>query len=192
MPFTFNGFPYGDFHEKIVKHKVYQPTWAEFARLNYTLQLAKIQHGLLPPGLDGSISTLPLGWPTAGFAKTWNATDDSVVTESAKNLHKCAAALDKQFHETGRKIRLAIEPEPGCLIDNCAGVKRFFQDVLLTGDSQQDELIREYIGVCHDVCHSAVMFESQDEAISTYTDAGVRVVKVQVSYAIEVHFDKRD
>ena len=27
LPFTFNGFPYGDFHQRVVKHNVYLPTW---------------------------------------------------------------------------------------------------------------------------------------------------------------------
>ncbi len=196
VPFTFNGFPYGNFHEKVVKHKVYLPTWADFARLNYTLQLARIQHGLLPPNVEGSISTLPLGWPTGGRAVPWNEADNPVLLESVKNLHKCAAALHEQFLETGRKIRLALEPEPGCLLDNCLGVKRFFTEMLETGDSTRDEIIREYIGICHDVCHSAVMFESQDEAISNYAESGIRIVKVQVSSALEVRFDgsgtKRD
>ena len=33
MPFTFNGFPYGDFHQSVVKHRVYEPTWADAERL---------------------------------------------------------------------------------------------------------------------------------------------------------------
>ncbi len=54
--------------------------------------------------------------------------------------------------------------------------------------------IRRHIGVCHDICHSAVMFESQDSALIQYLEAGVRVGKVQVSSAIEVpwhHFGSR-
>jgi hypothetical protein len=59
-----NGFPYGDFHEPVVKHKVYQPTWYEPARWKYTLQLAEILNQLLLPGVEGSISTLPIAWPS--------------------------------------------------------------------------------------------------------------------------------
>ena len=29
LPYTFNGFPYSDFHQPVVKHRVYLPTWAE-------------------------------------------------------------------------------------------------------------------------------------------------------------------
>src|SRR5262245_4197092 len=39
VPFTLNGFPFGDFHQRVVKHQVYHPTWAEPARLQYTLDL---------------------------------------------------------------------------------------------------------------------------------------------------------
>ena len=127
VPFTFNGFPYGDFHQPVVKHKVYRPTWADASRLDYTLQLADIQSQLLPEGSAGSISTLPLAWPTDGFARLWNPGDVEVVQQSAVNLKKCAAALHQLFEQTGRKIRLAIEPEPGCLIDNCEAATEFFR-----------------------------------------------------------------
>ena len=59
LPFTLNGFPYGDFHQAVVKHDVYRPTWAEVQRLDYTVRLAEILNVLLPAGVDGTISTLP-------------------------------------------------------------------------------------------------------------------------------------
>ena len=43
---------------------------------------------------------------------------------------------------------------------------------------------------CHDVCHSAVMFEPQAQALRTYRDAGLSIGKVQLSSAIAVDFDK--
>ena len=61
-PYTLNGFPFGNFHEPVVKHKVYKPTWAEPARLRYTEDLIEILDAILPEGQVGSISTLPLGW----------------------------------------------------------------------------------------------------------------------------------
>ncbi len=47
IPFTFNGFPYGDFHEPVVKHRVYEPDWAHSDRLGYSLNLAVILAELL-------------------------------------------------------------------------------------------------------------------------------------------------
>ena len=64
VPFTFNGFPYGDFHADVVKHTVYQPDWTNPLRRQYTENLIEIQDRLLAPGLEGSISTLPLAWGT--------------------------------------------------------------------------------------------------------------------------------
>jgi hypothetical protein len=44
--------------------------------------------------------------------------------------------------------------------------------------------VRRYVGVCHDVCHAAVMFEEQADVLRAYRAAGVRVGKVQVSSAL--------
>ena len=57
LPFTLNGFPFGDFHQAVVKHAVYEPTWCDAARLEYTLDLIEILDVLLPAGRQGSIST---------------------------------------------------------------------------------------------------------------------------------------
>src|SRR5699024_7565946 len=34
---TLNAFPYGGFHDPVVKHRVYRPDWSERERLVYTL-----------------------------------------------------------------------------------------------------------------------------------------------------------
>ena len=188
-PFTFNGFPFGDFHQAVVKQQVYQPTWADQPRLEYTLKLAELQSQLLPEGATGSISTLPLGWPTDGFAQTWNPGDEETVAQAANQLRRCAEALFRLYDSTGRKIRLAIEPEPGCLIDNAVGAVEFFERFLATGSSLGDDRIREYIGICHDICHSAVQFEPQRTALELYAQHEVDVVKVQVSSAIEIDLE---
>ena len=62
VPFTLNGFPQGDFHSQVVKHRVYQPTWWQQERLDYTLNLIQLLDQILPPGQIGSISTLPIAW----------------------------------------------------------------------------------------------------------------------------------
>ena len=57
--FTINGFPYGSFHGTRVKEQVYSPDWASPDRLAYTNRLFDILAQLVPPGLEGSVSTLP-------------------------------------------------------------------------------------------------------------------------------------
>src|SRR5215217_3738741 len=55
---TINAFPYGGFHNEVVKLDVYKPTWAERERLEYTLDCAEVLAALLPEDTAGSISTL--------------------------------------------------------------------------------------------------------------------------------------
>ena len=186
LPFTFNGFPFGDFHQAEVKHRVYEPTWADSSRLDYTIRLARIQDLLLPETIGASISTLPLGWPTTGS----RVRDETFYQACASNLKRCAERLDEINQNSGRQIILCIEPEPGCCLDTCRDVTNFFENYLKSGTSREEERIRRHIGVCHDICHSAVMMEDQLSAILAYTDAGIQIGKIQVSSAIHVDFDR--
>lgn len=174
VPYTFNGFPHGDFHQEVVKHRVYFPTWWEPARLEYTLDLIAIQHSLLPPGMHGSISTLPIAWdkPTP--------THEQLI-QAASQLRKVSERLARLERETGRFICLCLEPEPGCLLQRSTDVVKFFHQYLW---AERAEEVRRYIRVCHDVCHAAVMFEAQDQVFKTYQTAAIEVGKVQVSSAV--------
>lgn len=173
LPFTLNGFPFGNFHQKVVKHDVYKPTWADPSRLNYTTALARNLSVLVRSELRfATISTLPLGWPPG---------DEAFLSNCAKHLTLCATELEKIRDETGVHIMLCMEPEPGCILDTADDVVKFF-------DQYVDSRSREFIGVCHDVCHSAVMFESQRTAIETYRANSIRIGKCQVSSALETHF----
>jgi len=188
FPLTVNGFPYDNFHLPVVKHRVYRPAWWEPARLEYTVQLAKLLDRLLPhDGRVGSISTLPLGWPgplgrkdDAGSAADDAAIDAANIAQAGANLRTLADELQRLEQQTGRRIVVAIEPEPGCLLDRCGDLVRFFETELSAANH------RRYLTVCHDVCHSAVMFESQAEALATYRRAGIGIGKVQISSAIDV------
>ena len=175
-PYTFNGFPQGDFHQAVVKHAVYEPTWLDRARVDYTCLLADILAGLLPENMSGSISTVPLGWPN----RQWNADD---FARAAANLQQVARHFDALAQRTGHEIVLAIEPEPGCVLDTAEDIVEFFAGPLFKEDSG---IVRRHVTVCHDICHSAVMFESQAHALETYARHGIRVGKLQVSSAIEV------
>ncbi|MCA9133881.1 MAG: metabolite traffic protein EboE [Planctomycetales bacterium] len=178
--YTFNGFPQGDFHQPVVKHAVYEPTWTCDSRTRYTLCLAEILDAWLPPGGVGSISTLPLGWPHA----PWHAEN---YKTAADNLREVAKFLDRMAQQSGKQVVLAIEPEPGCVLNTAEEVVEFFEHFLFRGP--EATLARQYLTVCHDICHSGVMFESQTEVLERYRQAGIRVGKVQVSSAVHVPWD---
>jgi hypothetical protein len=86
--------------------------------------------------------------------------------------------LEQVESRTGRRIVVAIEPEPGCQLDTTDDVIRWFTEQL------PETKHRRYITVCHDICHSAVMMEPQGEVLGRLADAGIAIGKVQVSSAI--------
>ena len=49
-----------------------------------------------------------------------------------------------------------------------------------------EDLAPEWIGVCLDACHLAVQFETAQEATTLTQDAGVPIVKAQISSALRV------
>lgn len=177
---SLNGFPQGDFHKPVVKHSVYEPTWTCGSRATYTQRLGQILDSILPTGRTGAISTLPLGWPHA----PWHADDFSLAAE---HLHSTARFLHRLRENRGREIVLAIEPEPGSVLDKAADVVKFFERFLFSGPDE--EVARQHLAICHDVCHSSVMFESQSDALELYRSAGIRIGKVQISSAIHVPWD---
>jgi sugar phosphate isomerase/epimerase len=171
-PFTINGFPYDNFHQPIVKHRVYKPTWWQQERLDYTKQLADVLTVLLPASQAvGSISTLPIGWPS-------EVESPSQLDQAGANLREMAAYLQQLESRTGRRIVVAIEPEPGCILDKTDDVIAWFDQYLPDADH------RRYLTVCHDVCHAAVMMEPQAEVLTRLAAEGISIGKVQVSSAI--------
>jgi sugar phosphate isomerase/epimerase len=165
---TLNGFPYRGFHAPVVKRDVYRPSWAETERSAYTLGLARLLARLLPDDVqEGSISTLPLGW-----REGWDGDADAAARASLESVAEGLARLEA---ETGRRIRLALEPEPGCAIETVVQAADF-----LAG------LAPEWIGLCLDACHLAVQFEEAGGALARLDDARVPVVKAQVSSALRV------
>ena len=180
---TFNGFPYGDFHAEVVKHAVYEPHWADPRRLAYTVDLAELLVELLPDGTaDASISTLPIGW-RGSF--TNEGCGNSIGLATAQ-LVEAAKTLRSIEDRTGIRIHLDLEPEPGCVLDTSQDVVDLFDQAFRPSDDVDH---RRYLGVNHDVCHSAVMFEPQTAALRTYRENGIVLGKIQVSSAVEVDFD---
>ena len=180
VPFTLNGFPYGNFHSEVVKHEVYKPTWFSRDRLTYTTNLVDALHGLLPEGMEGSISTLPIAWDRKSMTPAqW--------VQTSQQLLQLCRYLHQLEQETGRLIYVCLEPEPGCVLDIAKDIIDLFTERLLPFDD--DNIVTRYLRICHDVCHSAVMFESQADVLNRYQQLGIRIGKVQISSAVRVNFD---
>ncbi|OHX14596.1 metabolite traffic protein EboE [Chromobacterium sphagni] len=191
--FTLNGFPYGQFHGAGTKRRVYLPDWRHPERLAYSNRLARLLCRLLPPDIDGSISTLP----GAYAAHLDHPAQDAQPI--AEQLLQHAAILHRLHMESGRCIRLALEPEPECLLETTADAIGFFQRHLLTPQALRrlaelcqcppnhaETLLRRHLGVCLDCCHAAVEFEDIEASLQQLSSAGIALVKLQLSAGLKL------
>ena len=177
---TLNAFPYGDFHSQRVKEKVYLPDWTAGERLAYTVQCARLLSEFLPEGGEGSISTLPLAFK--GFPHP-----TGFVDAAADRLIECARELARIEADTGKVIRLAVEPEPFCVLETTAEAILFFKRLWRrAGASGAEDAVRRHVGLCYDVCHQAVEFEEIAASVRDLDAAGVRINKVHLSCALQI------
>ena len=193
--FTLNGFPYGGFHHQVVKDQVYAPDWSKQERLDYTLRLVKILAALLPEGMDGGISTLPLSY------KPW-LTDSSrefLLKAGSIHLASVAAEMVRIREETGKLLHVDLEPEPDGLIENTVEVIDFFKEWLLPiggnhlaqilGISQElaEVYLLDHVRICYDTCHFALEYEDPASVFADFQAAGIQIGKIQLSAAVQVN-----
>ena len=188
--FTVNGFPFGAFHGTRVKENVYHPDWRTDERRLYTCRLARQLAALLPPGMSGSISTVP------GSYKAWIRTSDD-VSAMVNQLAETAAFLALLREESGREVHLGLEPEPDCFLETTAEALDFFRGHLLPQGRTRvgallgctpaaaEEILRRHIGICFDTCHLALQFEDLAASLRQLNGAGIRISKIQVSAALQ-------
>lgn len=185
--FTINGFPYGKFHKGKVKAEVYRPDWRAPERKEYTLILARILAALLPDGVTGSISTVPVTF------KPWTI---SAADRKRVDMHllSCVEALARIRAETGKEIALALEPEPDCFIERTQEAIDYFEGHLLKSEADGigEEKIRRHLGICLDTCHFAVNFEKPSDALKTLTAHGIKIPKIQLSAALKMAVNDRN
>lgn len=194
--FTLNGFPYGGFHNQVVKDQVYAPDWSKQERLDYTLRLVKILAALLPQGMDGGISTVPLSY------KPWlkdEASKESVLRAGSIHLALVAAEMIRIREETGKLLHIDLEPEPDGLIENTAEVIDFFKYWLLPaggnhlaqslGISQEsaEAYLLSHVRICYDTCHFALEYEDPAAVFTAFQGAGIKIGKIQISAAVRVN-----
>ena len=175
--FTINGFPYGKFHGSRVKEQVYAPDWTTPERLDYTNLLFDLLAQLVPEGVEGSVSTVPVSFK--GFKL-----DDRAIRAARTNLWRCVEHIEQLTRRTGRKLHLGLEPEPCCLLETTGETVAFFEQ--MRADRPGDLRLDEHLGVNYDCCHLAVEFEPAGEALQRLRRAGIKISKIHLSNALKV------
>ncbi len=173
-----NGFPYGSFHGEAVKTAVYEPDWTDPRRIMYTRDLfyALTQLPVMrtPEGYPVSVTTVPLAYDRGqGFSE-----------EFFINLCDMALFLRKLEGFTGRRMCLALEPEPDCLLESSTQVIDFFEKLWMR--PEWVPIYRDYIGICFDTCHFAVGYEDPLCALRSLVSSKVPIARIQISSALEV------
>src|SRR6478672_445798 len=119
--YTVNAFPYGPFKGRVVMEQVYEPDWSTEDRVRYTCQVADILAEVSQGTVKPSIQTAPLAFRP----KVTTAADVDALTE---NLMRVVAHLIELERRTGRRVKLALEPEPYCFLETTEETIRYFQD----------------------------------------------------------------
>lgn len=197
--FTFNGFPFGDFHKNKVKDAVHLPDWSDKRRLAYSENLFEILKELLPEGMHGGISTNPLGY-RHHFGEMGSEPWKDMLRTSTLNILELVAKLHAIKEEEGKILHLDIEPEPDGILETGDEFFDWYVNVLLPlgrhyfqkhydYDGQQSErIIKTHVQVCYDICHFALGFEAHKKQMQQLRDYGIRIGKIQVSAALKLTF----
>ena len=190
--FTVNAFPYGPFKGAPVMERVYEPDWSTTDRVLYTNRVADILAAVGSTQTPPSIQTAPLA-----FAP--NVTDGSYVDEFTDNVFRVVAHLRELELLTGRRVTLALEPEPACFLETTdetvayflehvyspAGVARYAR-VAAVPLSEAVGDVRRYLGVVFDIGHQSVGFEDIPVSLGKLVDAGIPIFKLQPASALSI------
>ena len=166
---TLSGVPYAEGGGEVSTDAGrYTPDWSDPARLEYTLDLARVLVDLLPDdAVRGAVTTLGLG-RRAGW-------DTAREKASARILGRLSGGLAEVAWQTGRAVRVGLLPEPGCVLDAT--------DQTVAALARVD---KDRIGVCLDLANLACTWEDPAQSLDRLAAAGISVIRAQVAAAIEV------
>ncbi len=193
--FTMNGFPFGDFHEDVVKAQVHAPDWTTPERWAYTKRLFDILAQLLPEGMDGGVSTSPLA-----YRHWYNDTESkwqAMRGRATQQIAEVALHLTRLHREQQKVLHLDIEPEPDGVLETGEefigwyigelvpmGVKLLVGALGMTA-AEAEEAIKRHVRLCYDVCHFALGYENHRNVVDALSQQGIQVGKFQISAALK-------
>ena len=190
--YTVNAFPFGPFKNQVVKEAVYEPDWRSDERAVYTMQVADILAEVAPPTVNPSIQSPPLAFKP-------RVTSKKVVEQFTRQVLRVVSHLVQLEGRTGRRVLLALEPEPYCFLETTEEAIDYFKDYLYADDavrtvasqtglshSQAELAIRNHLGMVYDICHQAVEFEDIGSSLQALADAGIPVWKLQEAAALRM------
>jgi len=190
--YTVNAFPYGPFKGEIVMERVYEPDWTTDDRVNYTNSVADILAEISPATVNPSIQTAPLAF-------TPNVAGEKYISTFTRNVFRVVAHLLELEGRTGRRVKLAIEPEPACYLETTDETIEWFTDRIYSPAgitelaevaniprSEAEGAIRRYLGIVFDIGHQSVGFENITGSLNKIVGAGIPIFKLQEASSLWV------
>ena len=181
-PFTWNAFPYGRFHEPGLKARVFEPTWADPERLEYTTHVARLAADLASACSEdaGGARHLSISTHTGMHSSHPSLGDGDLAGQAQVTLAAGLAGLEE---ETGWRAVLALEPEPRANCNDTADLARW-RGALAERNGGLEAVLQRHLGTCLDACHAAVEFEDGERAIERATDHRAPLGKLQFTSAL--------
>ncbi|WP_314503985.1 metabolite traffic protein EboE [uncultured Microbacterium sp.] len=190
--YTVNAFPYGPFKGRRVMEDVYEPDWSSEERIAYTIGVAELLAELTPASIDPSIQSAPLAFAA-------NVHGEADIARLTTNTLRVVAHLRALEQRTGRRVKLALEPEPACYLETTDETVTFFQERIHSRAgveelarlasipvSEAEGAIRRYLGIVFDIGHQTVGFEDITASLNKLVDAGIPIFKLQEAAALWV------
>jgi len=190
--YTVNAFPYGPFKGEVVMERVYEPDWTTDERVDYTTSIANILAEIAPADVNPSIQTAPLAFKP-------NVDGEAYVKAFTRNVFRVVTHLIDLENRTGRRVTLAIEPEPACYLETTdetvdwftervysrAGISEL-AEVAAIPISEAEGAIRRFLGIVFDIGHQSVGFENITESLNKIVNAGIPIFKLQEASSLWV------
>ncbi len=196
--YTVNAFPYGPFKGRRVMEQVYAPDWATEERTRYTMAVADVVADISAEGTAPTIQTAPLAFRP-------NVSGEGYIAAFTQNLLRVVAHLIDLEQRTGRRVKLALEPEPFCFLETTEETVAYFERHVYSAEganalaaltglpvSEVHGLQRRHLGVVFDVCHQSVEFEDIPASLRLLVGAGIPIFKLQEAAALWVPEVTRD
>ena len=190
--YTVNAFPYGPFKGDVVMERVYEPDWTTNDRVEYTNSVADILAQICPPNVNPSIQTAPLAFRP-------NVSGSEYIDLFTTNVFRVVNHLRQLEERTGRRVKLAIEPEPACYLETTDETVEYFKtriysiygirqfaSVAGVPLSEAEGLLRRYLGIVFDIGHQSVGFENITESLTKLVNAGIPIFKLQEAASLWV------
>ncbi|MEV6346543.1 hypothetical protein [Actinoplanes sp. NPDC051851] len=139
------------------------PDWSQPARLQHTLDLARILVDLLPEDeVRGAVMSCGLG-----RREDW---DENHERNGARHLSRLSGSLADLAWRVGRAVRAGFQPGPGCVLDSP-------EDVV----AALTRVDKDRLGVCLDLATVVRDWAAPEDGIDRLTDAGLSVITARIT-----------